>query len=199
MDQERLAAHQKKGSELNAFLVFIDESGFLMAPHVRRSWAPRGATPILRQRTRHYAKVSAVAALCVAPDRKEVRLYFRLRPKVNIDAPFLESFLSDLLERLDAPVVLVWDRLNAHRSRRMQRFIESRDLLEAHFLPPYAPELNPVEMVWGYMKTNPLANLAPEHLDTLVRATRSSGRSVQRRPALLRSFVEHSSLPLRLC
>ncbi|MFC1735154.1 IS630 family transposase [Candidatus Hydrogenedentota bacterium] len=53
----------KKTSRLRAWLVFLDESGMLMAPHVRRSWAPRGQTPIMYQRTRAHQKVSVIADL----------------------------------------------------------------------------------------------------------------------------------------
>jgi hypothetical protein len=53
-----LAAGKKNASRLNATLVFLDESGLMMAPLVRRTWAPRGQTPILLQRTRSRDKVS---------------------------------------------------------------------------------------------------------------------------------------------
>lgn len=55
-----------------------------MGPLVRRSWQPRGQTPVLVQRGRHLEKVSALAALCVSPRQDQVRLYFRLHPKAEI-------------------------------------------------------------------------------------------------------------------
>ena len=68
-----------------AWLVFLDESGFLLAPLVRRTWAPSGRTPAHYQRGRNHKKVSAVAALCVSPERDQVRSYFGLYPGKEVD------------------------------------------------------------------------------------------------------------------
>ena len=178
--------------------MFIDESAFLMAPLVRRGWAPRGATPVIRQRTRSHRKVSAVAALCVSPRRDEVRLYFRLHRNANVDSRRTRDFLAQLERQLDSPFVVVWDNLRAHHAIVVREFLNSRPLLRREFLPPYAPELNPVEYLWGYLKRNPMANLAIPDVDELADATRSHARSVQRRSDILKSFVRHSPLPLRL-
>lgn len=169
-----------------------------MAPLVRRSWAPLGATPILRQRTRHHRKVSAIAALCLSPNRRDVRLFFRLRAEASIDAPLTIAFLRDLGRELRAPILLVWDNLSMHHSKAMKAFLNASPLLHVRRLPPYAPELNPVENVWGYLKCNPMANFAPTHPEALQRKTRQSARSLQHKPLLLRSFIKHSPLPLRL-
>jgi transposase len=169
-----------------------------MAPLVRRSWNPRGQTPVLYQRTRSHKKVSAIAALCIAPCRNRVHLYFRLHPDVNINADLVIEFLRHLVRQLDGPVVLVWDRLLAHRARKVQAFIRNTTDLYVYLLPPYAPELNPVENVWGYLKMNPLSNQPFFDVDSLTTVTRSHGRSIQRKQSLLRSFVKHSPLPLCL-
>jgi len=65
--------------------MFIDESGFLTAPYVRRTWAPKGSTPVLDQCGRSHQKVSAIAALCVPAERNSVRCHFRLHPGANIE------------------------------------------------------------------------------------------------------------------
>ena len=168
-----------------------------MAPLTRRSWSPRGQTPVLYQRTRAHQKVSAIAALSISPDRHRRHLYFRLHSNVNINADLVIAFLRQLLRQLDGSVVLVWDRLQAHRAGRVQAFIENLPRLQVHFFPPYAPELNPVENVWGYLKTNPLSNRPFFAVDSLAKATNSSARRLQKTPALLRAFIEHC--PLSLC
>ena len=183
---------------MKAWLVFIDESGVLMSPLVRRSWGPRGETPLFYQRTRSHQKVSVIAALCVAPTRDDLHLYFRLHPNTNINAGGVIDFLRVLLQQLPGPIVLVWDRLQAHRAKVTRQFFEGHPRLHPHLLPPYAPELNPVENVWSYLKMNPLANFAPLDLDTLVDTTRHHGRSLQRKHELLHSFMAHSPLSLRI-
>jgi len=197
MGEEELAPDQKKTSRLRAWLVFLDESGFLMAPVVRRGWRPKNSPSVLLQRTRSHKKVSAIAALCVPPTRDRVYLTFRLHPDHNVDSPRVISFLQHLDRHLPGPIVLVWDGLNAHRSLLTRAFLADRPHIHVFSFPPYAPELNPVEYLWAYLKLNPLANLALMEVPTLADATRRASRSVQHRPNLLRSFLAHS--PLSLC
>jgi len=70
--------------------------------------------------------------------------------------------------------------------------------LSCEFLPPYAPELNPVENIWSYIKQNPLANFAAADIDELFHATKRATRQIISRPDLLRSFVKEVPLFLRL-
>ena len=198
MGEEDLAPDQKKTVRLNAWLVFLDESGFLMAPVVRRGWRPRNSPSVLLQRTRSHKKVSAIAALCVAPTRGGVRLTFRLHPDRNINSPRVIAFLQHLERHLSGPIVLLWDGLNAHRSLLTRAFLADHPRIHVFRFPAYAPELNPVEYLWANLKLNPLANLALMEVHTLADATRRASCSVQHRPGLLRSFVAHSPLSLRL-
>ncbi len=170
----------------------------MMAPFMRRTWNPRGETPLLHHCGGTHRKVSAIGALCVPPERDDVRLYFRLHPNANINAERVVDFLGQLLVQVDAPMVLIWDRLNAHRAYLVQDFLRAHRQLATEFFPPYAPELNPIEYVWGYLKLNPLANLAFFNLEELTTTARSQTRSLQRKPDLLRSFLRHSPLSLRL-
>jgi|WetSurSiteA1Bulk_404760.scaffolds.fasta_scaffold60973_1 transposase len=184
---------------MKAFLVFLDESGFLMAPLVRRSWAPKGQTPILLQRTQSHQKVSAIAVLCISPKRDLVYLYFRLHPDANINGELVLQFLKHLRKQLkNHPLILVWDRFLAHRAKKVQSYITNSKNLSAEHLPPYAPELNPLENVWGYLKMNSLANDPQQDVSSLAKTARHHGRSIQRQPSLLRSFVKHIPLFLRL-
>lgn len=198
MGEQGLAPGQKKTARLKAWLVFLDESGFLMAPVVRRGWRPRKSPSVLLQRTRSHKKVSAIAALCVPPTRDGVHLTFRLHPDRNVDSLRITAFLQHLERHLSGPIVLLWDGLKAHRSLLTKAFVAEHPRIHAFPLPAYAPELNPVEYLWAYLKTNPLANLAPMEVSSLALGTRRASRSVQRRPSLLRSFLAHSPLSLRL-
>lgn len=182
---------------MKAWLGFLDESGILMAPLVRRSWSLRGQTPILVQKGRHHRKVSVIAALCVSPSRRHVRMYFRLFPDANIDGLAVRAFLRDLQQH-HRRLMMVWDRSQTHRARPVQAFLQQTPTVRTVFLPPYAPELNPVEYVWCWLKTNPLANLACLDVETLAHNARHHARCLQRRHDLLRSFVQHSPLSLRL-
>lgn len=85
-----------------------------------------------------------------------------------------------------------------HRARLVQSYIAKKRAWHSEFLPAYAPELNPAENVWCYMKTNSMTNDALFELDDLTRSARRHGRSLQRREALLRSLLKHTPLFLRL-
>ena len=193
-----MAPRQKKRHRLKAHLAFLDETGMLMAPLIRRTWARKGQTPILRQRTNSYKKVSVIGALTVTRRRNRVGFCFRLHPDANIDTEKVQGFLSELDKHLPGPIMLLWDRFGPHKSRKMHVFLAKHPDLHPEFFPPYAPELNPTERVWSYLKLNPMANDPALQLDDLTRSTRRYARSVQRKESLLRGFLKLAGIPLRL-
>ena len=168
-----------------------------MAPLVRRSWSVRGHTPQLHQRGGSHQKVSAIAALCIAPQRDRLALYFRLLPNANVNAERAMDFLEHLQRQLRTPIVLLWDSAQTHKGELLSECIAPRSA-HLEYLPPYAPELNPVEYLWAYLKTNPLANDPAVDLHSLAHRARRAAYSVQHRQDLLRAFLRHTRLPLRL-
>ena len=169
----------------------------MMAPLVRRTWAPRGQTPVLYQKTRSYKKVSVIAALTVPPKYMRVGLYFSLYSNTNVTAKRAVRFLSHLCRQIQGPIMVVWDRGMAHRAKVVNRLLQRRKNLHCDFFPPYAPELNPVEQLWGHLKTNPLANWAPHDLESLAYKARYQTGRLRKRKGLLRSFLYTTPLFLR--
>jgi len=162
--QRTLAQIKKNAQARRAWICFQDESGFSLLPSVRATWAPKGQTPVL---THHFnwKRLSMSAAVCFRPDGTEASLVFGMRPGSYNDESIME-FLLELHQHLDGDkVTLIWDGLPSHRSRAMRAFIKSqRHWLVVERLPAYAPDLNPVEQVWGNLKGGELANLC---LDTI--------------------------------
>jgi putative transposase len=105
------------------------------------------------------------AAVCFRPDASAASLVFGMVPGSYNDESIME-FLIELHGHLDGDkVTLIWDGLPSHRSKAMQVFLKSqRHWLVVERLPGYAPDLNPVEQVWGNLKRGELANLC---LDTI--------------------------------
>jgi len=170
-----------------------------MAPLVRRTWSRRGHTPVLRQRGRSRRKVSVIAALTISPRRHRVRGYFGFLPDANYDGEAILAFVRGLCRTVHGPIEIVWDRLRAHHQGAVGAWLtRRRPRVRAHLLPAYAPELNPVELIWGYAKTNPMANFAPTELQELLRHTQRAALGIAENQPLLRSFIQHGSLPLRL-
>lgn len=170
-----------------------------MAPLVRRSWAPRGCTPVLTQRGRNWRKVSVIGALVISPRRRRVRAYFGFLPDANYDGESILGFLRQLRRSVRAPIELLWDRLLAHRGEAIASWqARHRARVRIHLFPPYAPELNPVELIWGHVKNNDLANFAPHELPELLDHTEVAILRIGDDEPLLRSFIAHCALFLRL-
>jgi transposase len=104
-------------------------------------------------------------------------------------------FLQHLLRYLAGDLLIVWDGLPAHRSRLMNEYLRSlhgRILVER--LPAYAPELNPVEYLWAYLKHHALPNVCPKDLWQLGEGARRCLRRMRRRLPLITSCWKQSSL-----
>lgn len=158
-----------------------------------RTWAPRGQTPILRMRF-NWERLAVTSALAVAPDLSQVRTFFSPKPG-SVDSSSTIAFLQAVRRHLQAPVLLVWDRLPAHVSRLTRDWIaRQRHWLEVEWLPPYAPELNPVEYLWSHLDATHLANFAPDNLAELEVQVRRGVRQVRRKDDLAFAFLKHSGL-----
>src|SRR6266849_4199773 len=162
-------------------------------PPPGRAILPCGQTPILYQRGRARDKVSIIAALTRSPRRHRPGLYFSLRANEHVTTAWLVPFLRALTRHLRGSFVLVWDRLPGHRAHVVTEYLHHRHRAVA-LLPPYAPELNPVEILWAYLKSNPLANFAASDALHLARVTTRHVQRLQRRPELVRSFFEATPL-----
>jgi transposase len=80
-----------------------------------------------------------IAALVVGWCRRRVRLCFRLHLDCAIDGPKVAAFLRQLGGQVRGPVLVVWDRLNAHRSKVVRAFAARQPRFQFELLPPYAP------------------------------------------------------------
>lgn len=121
------------------------------------------------------------------------RFYFRFFPGA-IRSPQLVEFLKVLRQHLPGPLLIVWDSLQAHKSRLVRDYVDDDGAIQLEFLPAYAPELNPTEYIWGYLKTREIANLCARHLHTVRDLASRRLRSMQQRPALVRAFWKQAAL-----
>jgi transposase len=189
-----LAKGKKRANRLGAHLVFLDESGFLLIPNVKRTWAPKGQTPIIRHQIRN-GKLSAISALSVSPKYKRIALYLQFR-QGSLRGPQIEAFLSNLLRQINGPIILLWDRNPIHKYRTVRTFIEQHPRLHDEFFPGYAPELNPAEYVWAQTDAA-LDNSAPEDVTELQELLKQQKRRLRNSELLLWSCIYASDLPWR--
>jgi transposase len=187
VEAKHLARPQKKAQKEGRTIIFVDESGLSQRPHRVRTWSKRGVTPVLQHQF-NWDNLSMAAGITVW------QFYFRLY-EGSMGKEEIRHFLQHLWKQIRRPMLVVWDRLPGHRSRLVKEYVDSLDgNIELHYLPAYAPELNPVEYVWGYLKQHELPNFCPRDLWSLSTAARSALRSMQRRRTIVAACWKQASL-----
>lgn len=167
----------------------------MLQPVVRRTWAPKGKTPIQRQWERH-DRLSVISAITLAPQRRRLGLYWRIQDH-NVHGEDVVGFLRLVRRSLRRKVVVVLDRGKVHKAAVVRNYVQ-RHAHNIHLeeLPTYAPELNPTEQVWNHTKYADLPNLAPDDLQELDSLVRSSLSSTRGQSWLLHSFFDLAGLPI---
>ena len=159
-------------------IVFIDESGLSERPTRVRTWAPKGQTPIIQFHF-NWTHISVIAGLSRA------HVMFRLH-EGSIKKEQHVEFLKALRAHLKTKLLIIWDGLRAHRSKLVREYLDTIDGdIQMAFLPPYAPDLNPVEYLWAWLKRHAMANYCPDNLTDLNNTARSKLKSAQQRPSII--------------
>ena len=166
----------------------------MLQPVVRRTWAPRGHTPRLRQWDRH-DRLSVVSAISVSPQRHRLGLYWEAH-RDNIRTEQMVAFLRELRRRRANGLILILDRWSVLRAAVRRLLARPGRRLQVEWLPSHAPELNPVEQVWNHAKYTDLPNRAPEDIDELEPLVQSSIAQTRSQSQLLRSFFRTAKLKL---
>jgi transposase len=180
----------------NSYLAFVDETGFMLNPLVRRTFAPRGKTPVNRVADPH-GRISVIGAITVDPKRQRVGMvYNMLGDNANFRGPGIAYFVRTLLTAIGGPVTILWDRITIHSCDEVERCLKGTFGVVLESFPPYAPKLNPADGIWGYIKYGRLPNYTPADLDVLRATVTSELDRLQREEELLRSFIRHTKLPV---
>ena len=188
---------KRKASRRGACLMLLDESGLLMAPLRRRSWALRGHPPEMREKAGHREKVSVVGALWLPPRRDRLTLAFQTLVNGYFSNVEVAEFLSGALQWLSGPLLVIWDGGSMHKGGPISELVaESKGRLDLERLPPHAPKLNPVEQVWTWLKYDRLCNFAPQDAHDLNEAVIRELDPIREDQQRLRNFFHASDLPL---
>lgn len=188
-----MAQGKKKARRLNAWIGFLDETGFSQRPPVRATWAPKGCTPVIVEPF-NWKRLSGIGLVLTDPDGRRVRWFLRLVPG-SVRSEHLIKFLAQVRRHLRKRLILLWDRLPAHRSGAMRRFLRAqRHWLAVEWLPAYAPELNPLEPLWDHLDDTALANTPSEQVRAVARRVHAGMARVRRRPELGRGFLRYTGL-----
>ena len=195
MERHNLEEGKKNSARLGAYIVFCDESGFMLTPTVRRTWAPVGCTPLIHHR---YAndRLSVISGISVSPNRKRLGL-FGMFFWDNIDQEGVVAFLHEVLCHLRGHLILLLDNGSIHKGDPLRELCVSYPRLHLEYFPGYAPELNPDEAVWALVKGK-LANGRPDNLRELADRLQREFRNVAQSQPSLRGCIRHSGLHISL-
>ena len=174
--------------------MFLDETGFLLQPVNRRTWAPRGETPVQYASARH-DRLSAIGAVTLSPERQRTNTYWQFYSG-NIVATDVVAFLRHLHRQIGRKLIVVLDRFNVHRKAARLLKEQGAGWLTIDWLPAYAPDLNPVEAMWSCTKYSDLANYTPANLHDLSEAATDSLISQNGDQRTKRSYFQTAKLNL---
>jgi transposase len=167
--------------------VWVDEAGFYLLPGVVRTYAPRGQTPILRAPlTRdHLSVISAIT-----PDG-HLFLHQQERAYKGLD---VVRFLRHLLRHITGKLLVIWDGAPIHRAQPIKDFLRQGAAARLHLehLPGYAPDLNPDESIWHYLKRVELRNRCCQNLGDLRYALRAAAKRLRHKRHVIAGCFAHA-------
>ena len=139
-----------------------------------------------------------IGAITVSPKQQRLNLYVAMMGNdANADARDTVRFLQQIHQHLRGPLTILWDRGTIHaRAGEVKDYLARHPEIVTERFPAYAPELNPEELVWQHTKYSRLCNFAANNTGVLRRKLADEFRTLSQQPELLRSFIEHTGLPL---
>jgi transposase len=170
-------------------LGLMDESGFYLLPNTIKTYAPKGRTPVLRNwQSRQHLSVMAA----ITPHGK---IYTLVRDEALNEWHTIE-LLSHLRHCVGRRLLVIVDRSPIHRSAKVKEFIAENDTIRLEMLPPYAPDLNPVEWMWRHFKQIELPNVTCMDLKELHREFDLALKRLRQKPYIVRSFFDDAELEI---
>ena len=187
---EAWPALRRKARRERRSLVFVDESGFYLLPGVVKTYGPEGRTPIISEwQTRDHLSVMGG----VTPQGK---VYSLVRP-TSLSGLQSVEFLIHLGRLAGDRLLVIWDGSPIHRRAWVREFVEEAGgKIHLEPLPPYAPDLNPVEWLWRHLKRVEMANLTCLDLEQLHEELHLALGRVREKGRLIPSFFEGAGLAL---
>ena len=178
----------RQAREQKADIFFWDESGFRADSVHGRTWAPRGATPVV-ERPGERQSMSAASAV------NSKGAFWFATYEGGLTGELFVELLKKLLFNRKRAVHLIVDGLPAHKKAVVKDYVAStQGKLTLHFLPGYAPDLNPDELVWSHVKRTGVARRPLQKGEKLGPRIHDQLSQISRDANLVRSFFRHQSV-----
>ena len=168
----------------------------MLAPLLRRTWSIRGHPPQIKEEGSARQRVSVSAALWISPRRRRLGLLYQDLENAYFNNVRTAEFLKLLLRRLPGHLIVIWDGGPMHKGDPIRALLARYpQRLTLERLPPYAPMLNPVEQLWGWLKYGRLSNFAAHNAHELNRRIIARLNVICRNQRRLQAFFRASELP----
>jgi transposase len=185
---ERFPAIARQAREAGGEVLFWDESGFRADAVHGKTWGKKGQTPVV-ERPGQRQSISAASAVTARG------AFWYCTYQGGLNAALFVTLLRRMMRRRTKPVHLVLDGLPAHRTALVNAYVGSTNgMLTLHFLPGYAPDLNPDELVWSHMKRTGVARTPLRRGEKLRDKIEAQLGAIKRMPQLVRSFFNAPSV-----
>jgi putative transposase len=162
-------------------VIFGDETGSNLEGSVTHTWALRGQTPVMQTQMKQ-ERLNLVGGISWTGE------VFAQATSDAMNALGFKAFLESVLVRVPGKIVMVLDNSRVHRNAEVKKFLVENARLEIVFLPAYAPELNPIELLWAWVKRHWLADLAVLSVDVLRGLWRDALWVAGHTPGLVKGF-----------
>jgi transposase len=187
-EQETYPKLRRRAKRLGASIFFSDEAGFQSDPVLGRTYGLKGQTPVVRTSGQRQS-LNVISAVNARGEFWAVTYTGKLNAESFV--PFLQNFMATQTQK----VFLVVDGHPAHKANAVKRYIQSlKGRLELHFLPPYAPDLNPDEFVWSHMKNNGVSKKPLKTNESLQSRIDQDLNNIRDNPKLVKSFFQANSV-----
>ena len=187
-EKETYRQLKKRAKRLGAKIFFSDEAGFQSDPVLGRTYGLKGHTPVVTTSGQRQSLnvISAVNA------RGE---FWAVTYTGKLNAESFVVFLQNFMSSQSGKIFLVVDGHPAHKANAVKSYIQSlKGRLELHFLPPYAPDLNPDEFVWSYMKNNGVSKKPLKKNESLQSRIDQDLNGIKDNRKLVQSFFQAKSV-----
>ncbi|HEX5158758.1 MAG TPA: transposase [Ktedonobacterales bacterium] len=182
-----MAGAGKKAADEGRTIAWIDQSGFYLLPMAVRTWAPCGQTPVLQVPLTHdhLAAISGITA--------DGRLFMQTQED-SYRSPDVVRFLRVLLRKIAGKLLVIWDGSPIHRGHPIKEFLRRGAARRVHLeqLPGYAPELNPDEGIWNYLKRVELGNHCCSDLAELALALRRAKERLRHKRTVIQACIRQA-------
>lgn len=179
---------KKRAKRRGADLFFLDEAGIRSDAPLQRTWGAKGQTPIVRTSGQRQS-VNAISAV----NARGAFWYNVYSGRLN--SALFVTFLHEFLRSRRRPVLLVVDGHPAHKAQSVRQYVQSlKGRLELHFLPGYAPDLNPDEFVWNHMRQKGTSKKPLKQNESLRSRVEQDLADIRNDRPLVRSFFRADSV-----